>query len=503
MDIIAQLPAQQPTNSKFDLNFPSLQSENTVDFQKTSPLSGYLFIPSSLPGFVQTAAPIEIPKRVNFGTYERTAWNVVTECTIQGVLTSQDDAPKLCPHCSAEMEKHGVEPITLSHLPLGMSRTKVQVTRQRWFCPSCGRTSYDQPAFKADGHRITLPLHNFVCNLLELGLTLKAVSQITGLSKNVVKDIDKKRLEELYTEIDEKGDRVLKPPEKQARHLGIDEFKLHDGPVYATIIIDLDTGYVLWLAHSKKKQVVYDFMAYVGEEWMKGVEAVACDMNGDFTEPFRELYPHIDIVYDRFHLVKNFNENVISEIRKDEQRRLESEGESEAAKNLKRTKYVLMTTLSTRKRKDQDAKEGKVISRGSTLFPKPEVKQKGGNCERYENLIRENELLSACDIVKEMLSKAYEYDDEEKMRAAMREIIEICRETQNKHFEKYANLLERHMAGIVTHADYRISSGRVEGTNGMIKALRRTGYGYPDDDYFFLKIFNASRRYAPTRKKAA
>ena len=29
----------------------------------------------------------------------------------------------------------------------------------------------------------------------------------------------------------------------------------------------------------------------------------------------------------------------------------------------------------------------------------------------------------------------------------------------------------------------------------MIKTLRRAGYGYPDGEYFFLRIFDASRRY--------
>jgi len=53
------------------------------------------------------------------------------------------------------------------------------------------------------------------------------------------------------------------------------------------------------------------------------------------------------------------------------------------------------------------------------------------------------------------------------------------------------------MDGIVAHAHHHISSGRVEGTNWMIKTLRRAGYGYPDD-YFFLKIFDASRRYSKT-----
>lgn len=30
----------------------------------------------------------------------------------------------------------------------------------------------------------------------------------------------------------------------------------------------------------------------------------------------------------------------------------------------------------------------------------------------------------------------------------------------------------------------------------MIKTLRRKSYGYDDDDYFFLKIIDASRRFS-------
>lgn len=38
-----------------------------------------------------------------------------------------------------------------------------------------------------------------------------------------------------------------------------------------------------------------------------------------------------------------------------------------------------------------------------------------------------------------------------------------------------------------------MSSGKIEGINNKIKTLRRQGYGYPDDDYFFLKLFDLSR----------
>ena len=45
----------------------------------------------------------------------------------------------------------------------------------------------------------------------------------------------------------ENGRRELIKPEVQARYLGIDEFKLHDGYKYATHITDLETGCILWI----------------------------------------------------------------------------------------------------------------------------------------------------------------------------------------------------------------------------------------------------------------
>ena len=47
---------------------------------------------------------------------------------------------------------------------------------------------------------------------------------------------------------------------------------------------------------------------------------------------------------------------------------------------------------------------------------------------------------------------------------------------------------------ICYHAKFPISSGKVEGVNNMIKALRRKAYGYRDTEYFFLKIKFTSMR---------
>lgn len=381
--------------------------------------------------------------------------------------------------------------ITLRHLPFGGNLSCVSFKRSQYVCPKCGKTQLQFVSFKAAGHMITEELYQYTCDLLAAGVyTNKEVADITGLGKNTVKSIDKERLLERYTTADGK----LIKPERTAKFLGIDEFKLHNGHRYATHIIDMETGRILWIAGGKKKQVVYDFIEHVGLKWMDQVEAVACDMNSDFQEAFEEKCPHIQPVFDYFHIVKNFNDKVVSEVRKEEQRRLIDEGNYDAARALKKTRYILMASRKTLQAKDADAREERVVHKGSDLFKTENVVRKEGYEKRYDALLQENRLLLTLDLIKEKLSLAYSRKDEASMAADIISIMDTCKATKNTHLLWFERLLGNHFEGIIAHATYNISAAKIEGINNKIKTLRRQGYGYPDDEYFFLKLFDMSRR---------
>jgi len=411
-------------------------------------------IPSLLEGFTNTSSKIGTAT-TGQGIY-----------LIDGELAIRD-GENLCPGCGAKMHSHDVYHTMLRHIPFGGILSAVRFDRRRYECPACGRKMMQGVSFQADGHRITGQLRSYCRDLLAMGLTNKKVATITGLGRNVVKAIDMERLQEKYCEADGK---TWRKPDETPSVIGIDEFKLHDGHQYATVILSMETGHVLYLARGKKKQVVYDFIDFVGEEWMDHVEAVCCDMNSDFQDAFEERCIHIQCVFDYFHIKKNFNDKVISEVRKEEQRRLLNEGKAKEAESLKKSKFILTSSRST-------------LEKG-----KPE------QLERYELLIKENRLLFMADLVKEKLSCAYSMKNEPEMAEEIIGIINLCRETRNKHFKWFANLLENHFEGIIAHATYHISSGKVEGTNNLIKTLRRQAYGLPDDDCFFLKIFDSSRQ---------
>ena len=410
-------------------------------------------------------------------------------CLKGNLSTAEEDLTCSC--CGAKMHVNNHLGISLCHLPFGANLSCVMFDRCQYACSKCSHTRMQYIPFKAPGHRITIELYNYTRDLLAAGTyTNKEVAELTGLGKNTVKAIDKERLKELYTTSDGK----LIKPEKQAKYLGIDEFKLHNGYRYATHIIDMETGHILWIAEGKKKQVVYDFIDHVGLKWMDGVEAVACDMNSDFQEAFEEKCPHIQPVFDYFHIVKNFNDKVIGEVRKDEQKRLISEGDVEGAKSLKRSRYILTSSRETLQKKDKEAEEGTIIKKGSTLFNTADKSRQGGNEKFYDELIDQNKLLFTCDLIKEKLADAYKMSSDTDMADAIEEIIDLCDETSNVHLKWFSRLLTNHFEGIIAHASYSISAGKIEGINNKIKTLRRQGYGYPDDEYFFLKIIDASRQ---------
>ena len=134
------------------------------------------------------------------------------------------------------------------------------------------------------------------------------------------------------------------------------------------------------------------------------------------------------------------------------------------------------------------------ISRGGERFPQPVVARKSGYVQRYEELIRQNQLFFTLDIIKDKLASAYKQTDEAVMAEEISDIMDICTVTKNKHLLWFRRILDAHFEGIIAHATFNISAGRIKGINNKIKTLRRKGYGYPDDDYFFLKLFDVSRK---------
>jgi transposase len=72
---------------------------------------------------------------------------------------------------------------------------------------------------------------------------------------------------------------------------------------------------------------MYLRLKWVGEDFMCCVKAVAMDMNTNYSSAFADKYPEIEIVYDGFHILKWFNDQVIDSLRRSETKRLKKEAD--------------------------------------------------------------------------------------------------------------------------------------------------------------------------------
>ncbi len=156
------------------------------------------------------------------------------------------------------MHKHGSIKRELKHTPSFDNYSILNIEIDRYKCPYCGYTHTTSIDFKSNEHSITKELETYINILLASHKhTNKEISRLTGVHRHIIRSIDEKRLKNIYYEKDPvTGEEHLKKPETTSRILSIDEFKLHDGYVYATHIIDYETGHVLWIQKGKKKEVV-------------------------------------------------------------------------------------------------------------------------------------------------------------------------------------------------------------------------------------------------------
>ena len=115
----------------------------------------------------------------------------------------------------------------------------------------------------------------------------------------------------------------------------------------------------------------------------------------------------------------------------------------------------------------------------NTLLRKRALPKANDNFARYMDLIKNNKLFLVCDTIKEELKYAYKSSCKIQMLDSISNIIKICKGTCNTHFQWFSRLLSKHIEGIITHAIYKATNGKIEGIIQRIKTLRRKSYGLP------------------------
>jgi transposase len=255
-----------------------------------------------------------------------------------------------------------------------------------------------------------------------------------------------------------------RPQLKKLRRLAIDEIAVRKGHRYLTVVLDLESGAVVFVGDGKGKKALEPFWKRLRSSRAK-IEAVAIDMSPAYEAAVRKNLPKAVLVYDHFHVMKLFN-HTLSTLR----RELYSQMKDQTTRDVLKGVRWLLLKNPEHLREDKDEKE------------------------RLAQALAFNEPLATAYYLKESLREQFwnchDYAEAERF---LDEWLAEAKASGIRLIVGMALTLERHRPGLLNYCRYRISTGPLEGTNNKIKTLKRQAYGYRDQEFFKLKIMALHR----------
>lgn len=333
-------------------------------------------------------------------------------------------------------------------LPLFEYRVVLVVPRRRLWCEHCGGPRLEHLSWLSRYRRVTDRLAEACGRLLE-GMTVQGVARFYGLGWHTVKAIDKARLTAC----------VPAPDWTRIRYLAMDEFALHKGHRYATVVVEPTRAQVIWVGQGRSRATARAFFEQLPEGAAERIEAVAIDMTTAYELEIRAHCPRADVIYDLFHVVAKYGREVIDRVRVDQANRLRDD--KPARKVIKSARWLLL-----RNRNHLDAHQA----------------------VRLDELLEANRPLLTVYLLRDELKRLWYY---RRPRWAMKAWQHWYRQAMDSGIpalKRFAERLKPYLTGIIARCRHPLNTSVVEGINNTIKVIKRRAYGYRDEAYFFLKI---------------
>lgn len=364
-------------------------------------------------------------------------------------LKAQRNQPGTCPHCQKQNLKiHDYRWRAVHELPAFGKPVILHVERRRLCCPACGIVT-ERLSWLESRSRLTVRMERAVSGLCT-HMSVKHVAAFFHLDWGTVKAVDKKLLKE----------RLADCTAGPVRIIGMDEFAIQKGHRYATVIINLETGAVIWVGRGRSRESVRPFFIRLGLDGCKNIEAVALDCSAAYGNEICFHCPQARIVYDLFHFIARYGREVIDRVRVDEANRLRMD--RNGRKVVKGSRWILL--------------------RNRANITKPE------DMIRLQDLLAANKKLAKVYIMRDDFKQLWQFRDREKAEAHFKHWYRCAVRSRIAPLVRFAKNLKLWQNGILAHADYPIHTSVIEGINNKIKVIKRMAYGFRDDEYFFLKI---------------
>jgi transposase len=354
-----------------------------------------------------------------------------------------------CAECgSPRVIRRGGQVRRFRSLPIGSRPVQIVLEVARVACPDCGKVRQVSLDFADERRRYTHAFERYVLELSQQ-MTIRDVAQHLHVGWDLVKDIQHRYLSRKFRRI----------KLQHLRQIAIDEIAIGRGQRYLTVVLDLESGAVVFVGDGKGTDALKPFWKRLKRSRAK-IEAVAIDMSPAYICAVQTNLPQAVLVFDHFHIHQLFNEK-LSDLR----RQLYREAQEQLHKDvLKGTRWLL---LKNPENLDPTRDEAKRLHEALVL----------------------NQPLATAYYLKEDLRRVWEQPHYAAAQQVLDDWIRRAESSGVPMLRRFAHTLAAHRSGILNYYRYPLSTGPLEGTNTKIRVLQRKAYGFRDAEFFKLKIY--------------
>jgi transposase len=231
--------------------------------------------------------------------------------------------------------------------------------------------------------------------------------------------------------------------------IGIDEVSYRKGHRYITVVVDHDTGRLLWASVGRDEATLEKFFEKLGAARASNIIFVSADAATWIANVVARQCPRAILCLDPFHIVQ-WATRALDQVRRDVWNDLRTRGESTLARSLKHSRWALWKnpddlTAHQRERLALIERENRPLYRAYLLK------------EQQREIVRLKGR-RAMDLLDHWLAWA--------SRSRLEPFVQLARSVRN------------HRQGIDAALAFELSNARTESTNTKIRLLHRMAFGF-------------------------
>jgi transposase len=342
-------------------------------------------------------------------------------------------------------------------LDLGQIRSFVEADAPRVKCPEHGPTVIALPwARHGAGH--TRAFDDTVA-WLAVHTSKTAVTEVVRIAWATVGAIVARVVDEARAAVD---------PFDGLRRIGIDEISYKRGHRYLTVVVDHDSGRLVWAAKGHDKATLEGFFDALGEDRCAGIRLVSADAAEWIGDVVGVRCQNATICLDAFHLVKWVSQ-ALDEVRRETWNQARRGGMKTHARDLKGARYALWKNPEDLTER-QGAKLAWVAKVNRRLYRAYLLKEQ-------IRLIIATKGVRALGMLEGWLAWA--------ARSRICAFVELGRRIRN------------HLPGIEAALIHGLSNALVESTNTKLRVLTRMAYGFREPEHLIALALLDRGGYCP------